>query len=93
MARKTKSTKTHVTKKPRLQPIRSFVNSRQTQTVFGLFLILFSFFLTIAFVSFFFYWKEDQSALHAFGNNSIHVQNHLGKIGAHLSHIFHSSLR
>ncbi|UAM98978.1 DNA translocase FtsK [Polaribacter litorisediminis] len=66
----------------------SFLKTRQAQTIFGFFLILFSLFLCIAFISFFFSWKEDQSGLHKLADKTIKSKNLLGKIGASLSHFF-----
>ncbi|WBX74793.1 DNA translocase FtsK [Tenacibaculum pacificus] len=54
----------------------------------GAFLVLFSIFLTVAFISFFFSWQEDQSALSQFSDKSIQTQNLLGKSGARLSNFF-----
>ena len=88
MARKTKTTKQKTEKKPRFQKAKAFLNNRQTHTVFGLFLIIFSIFLTIAFFSFFFSWQADQSTLTQFADKTIETQNLLGKIGAKLSHFF-----
>ena len=67
------------------QRIKSFINNRQAHIIFGLFLILFSIFLTIAFFSFFFSWQEDQSTLTQFTDKTITSSNLLGKIGAKLS--------
>jgi len=75
-------------KKPRFQSVKSFLNNRQTHTVFGLFLLLFSLFLAIAFLSFFFSWQEDQSILNQLTNRTVTSKNLLGKIGAKLSHFF-----
>ncbi|MDG2193974.1 MAG: DNA translocase FtsK 4TM domain-containing protein, partial [Polaribacter sp.] len=80
--------KTTTPKKPKFQSIKAFVNNRQTQTVFGVFLILFSLFLSIAFFSFFFSWQEDQSTLTQFADKTIISENLLGKVGAKLSHFF-----
>ena len=88
MAKKTKTTKSKAPKKPKFQNVKAFLNNRQTQTVFGLFLILFSLFLIIAFFSFFFSWQADQSTLNQFTDTSVKVENLLGKIGANLSHFF-----
>ncbi|WP_397446720.1 DNA translocase FtsK 4TM domain-containing protein [Polaribacter sp. R77954] len=68
--------------------IFSSFKSRQTQTIFGFFLILFSLFLCIAFISFFFSWQEDQSTLAYITDKSVKSKNLLGKIGANLSHFF-----
>ncbi|TYP96774.1 S-DNA-T family DNA segregation ATPase FtsK/SpoIIIE [Tenacibaculum adriaticum] len=88
MAKKT----TTKTKKPKkistFKQILDFFKNRQTQTVIGSFLVLFSFFLIIAFISFFFSWQEDQSSLSQFSDRAIQARNLLGKIGAKLSHFF-----
>ena len=65
-----------------------FFKNRQTQTILGSFLILFAFFLMVAFISFFFSWQEDQSTLTECGDRAISTKNLLGKIGAKLSHFF-----
>lgn len=84
MAKKTKaSTKK---KNTTLSAIRTFFNSRQTQTIIGVFFILFAIFLFIAFVSFFFTWQEDHSIISQFTDRNISSKNWLGKIGANLSH-------
>ncbi len=66
----------------------SFLKTRETQTVIGSFLILFSVFLCIAFISFFFNWQEDQSTLTEFANKAVTSKNLLGKLGAKISHFF-----
>tara|TARA_R110002073_G_scaffold8207_1_gene45589 strand:+ start:37643 stop:40069 length:2427 start_codon:yes stop_codon:yes gene_type:complete len=88
MAKKSKaSTKSKPkTKKP--NPVVTFFKSRQTQTVIGSFLILFSLFLLVAFISFFFSWQEDHSIVTQFSNKTIATENLLGKVGASLSHFF-----
>lgn len=84
MAKKTKaSTKK---KNTTFRAIRAFFNSRQTQTIIGVFFILFSIFLCIAFISFFFTWQEDHSIISQFSDRNISSKNWLGKIGATLSH-------
>ncbi len=88
MAKKTKTTKSKTPKKPRFQSVKAFLNNRQTHTVFGLFLMLFSLFLVIAFFSFFFSWQADQSTLTQFADKTIETKNLLGKVGAKLSHFF-----
>ena len=50
--------------------------------------MLFSLFLCIAFVSFFFNWQEDQSTIHQLSNRAVKSENLLGKIGANLGHFF-----
>lgn len=88
MAKKTKTTKSIAPRKPKFQSVKAFLNNRQTHTVFGLFLMLFSLFLVIAFFSFFFSWQADQSTLTQFADKTIETKNLLGKVGAKLSHFF-----
>ena len=86
MAKKKTSTKT--SKKPRFQKLKSFLGNRQTQTILGLFVMVFSIFLFFSFISYFFNWQQDQSQLSNFADKQITVKNLLGKIGATLSHFF-----
>ncbi|MFV0248508.1 MAG: DNA translocase FtsK 4TM domain-containing protein [Tenacibaculum sp.] len=67
--------------------LKAFANNRQNQTILGAFLILFSIFLTIAFTSFFYTWKQDQSTLKLFADKNIAVKNLLGKVGSYLSNM------
>jgi S-DNA-T family DNA segregation ATPase FtsK/SpoIIIE len=83
MAKKTKASKKN---KNGLRAISAFFKSRQTQTIVGVFFILFSIFLFVAFLSFFFSWQEDQSIISQFTDKNITSKNWLGKIGATLSH-------
>ncbi|CAM1349306.1 FtsK/SpoIIIE family DNA translocase [Tenacibaculum crassostreae] len=78
-----KQPKTSIFKK-----ISSFFSNKQNQTILGFFLLLFSVFLTVAFISFFFSWQEDHSTLSQFSNKTIPTKNLLGKIGAKLSDFF-----
>ena len=66
----------------------SYLKSRNIKTLFSIFLILFSVFLCIAFISFFFNWQEDQSTLNYLTDKTVKSKNLLGKIGAHLSNFF-----
>ena len=66
----------------------AFIKTRQAQTISGTFLILFSAFLCIAFISFFYSWQVDQSSLTKLTDRSVRSENLLGKIGANLSHFF-----
>ncbi len=86
MTRKSKKNKTTKSKKP--SAFKTFFNSRQTQSVIGSFLILFSIFLTVAFVSFFYTWQQDQSIIHQFADKTLLPENLLGKVGATLSYFF-----
>jgi len=74
--------------KPRFQKTKSFFGNRQTQTIIGLFIVLFSFFLLVSFISYLFNWQQDQSQLSNFTDKNITVKNLLGKIGASISHFF-----
>ncbi|WP_372793081.1 DNA translocase FtsK [Lutibacter sp.] len=87
MAKKTKTT-VKTEKKPRFQKTKSFFGSRQTQTILGLFVMLFSIFLIISFISYLFNWQDDQSQLSNFTDKNTTVKNLLGKMGASISHFF-----
>ncbi|MEQ8624028.1 MAG: DNA translocase FtsK [Vicingaceae bacterium] len=70
-----------------------FFKKEKTKQFIGLFFILFSAYLLIAFTSFLFTWKVDQSKVELpfgkyFLDAEIIVENWLGKIGASLSHLF-----
>jgi S-DNA-T family DNA segregation ATPase FtsK/SpoIIIE len=61
-------------------------NEKLTKTI-GLFLLVFSIFLLLAFSSFLFTWKIDQDIIDNHWNNpDIKVENWLGKLGAYISH-------
>lgn len=85
---KDKTTKPKTPKKPQFEGIKAFFKSRQTQTIFGLFVMLFSIFLFASFISYLFNWQEDQSQLDNFTDKTVNVKNLLGKLGATLSHFF-----
>ncbi len=73
----------------RISNLFAFVYDERFQKIFGLTLILFAVYLSIAFASFVFTWQNDYSAV--VGNlfsPEIKVENWLGKAGALLSHIF-----
>ncbi len=83
-----KPTVTKEIKKDNKPSFFSYLKTRQAQTILGFFLMLFAFFLCIAFISFFFNWQEDQSTLNHLADKSVKSSNLLGKIGANLSHFF-----
>jgi len=62
---------------------------KRVKLLFGLFLIGFALFLLLAFISFFFSWKTDQSFewSSAFSNSEIRVLNWSGKTGAYFSNL------
>jgi S-DNA-T family DNA segregation ATPase FtsK/SpoIIIE len=88
MAEKKQILKKAADSKEEKSTILSFLKSRQAQTILGFFLMLFSLFLCIAFISFFFSWQEDQSGLNQLADKTIKSKNLLGKIGASLGHFF-----
>ncbi len=85
MAKKKSTVKKKKEGSPILSKVKLFVTNRQNQTIFGAFLILFSFFLLVAFISFFYSWQEDQSILQQFGDKELPAKNLLGKVGASIS--------
>jgi S-DNA-T family DNA segregation ATPase FtsK/SpoIIIE len=89
MAKKKTNTKTSKTIPEKKANVFNFLKTRQSQTIIGTFLILFSLFLVIAFLSFFFNWQEDQSTLTKLSDKAVRSSNLLGKIGANLSHFFY----
>jgi S-DNA-T family DNA segregation ATPase FtsK/SpoIIIE len=72
----------------RLVSFRNFFYDERTHKIFGLFLIMFSVFLLIAFVSNLFTWKTDQAIAGAdsvwklLARTDVEVDNWLGKLGA-----------
>lgn len=62
--------------------------SSQQKLVFGSFLIILGLLLFIAFVSFFFTGRADQSTLSEFASRGVHSENWLNKTGAWLSDFF-----
>src|SRR6185436_8264119 len=74
--------------KARIHAFRNFLADERTHKISALVLILMSFFLVIAFTSDLFTWREDQavagatSAWDLLFNNSLQVENWLGKLGA-----------
>jgi S-DNA-T family DNA segregation ATPase FtsK/SpoIIIE len=88
MAKRKPSTKTTTDTSERKPSIFAFLKTKQAQTIFGIFLMLFALFLSIAFISFFFNWQEDQSTLDQLTNRAVKSKNLLGKIGANLSQFF-----
>ncbi|NBC83158.1 MAG: DNA translocase FtsK [Bacteroidetes bacterium] len=78
-------------KKKRKNPIVSFIDflrDERTQFVTGLVLLVFAIIVTIAFVSYFFTWKTDQSFewQKVLSSSDIAVDNFSGKFGAYVSY-------
>ncbi|WP_366183019.1 DNA translocase FtsK [Flavobacterium ovatum] len=65
--------------------IKPWKITRQHKIVLGCLLVLFSIALLVAFISFYVYGQEDQSAVNELTNRSETVQNWLGKFGAYLA--------
>lgn len=74
--------------KGRLHSFRNFLADERTHKIFGMSLLLISFFMLIAFASNLFTWKEDQaiagvdSVWSLLTRSDIQVENWLGKLGA-----------
>jgi len=69
------------------------INAKSIRTVFGVGLILFSLFLCVAYVSYFFTWQVDQDSIlssnffdYIFNSNIPAPKNWLGKLGAWMAH-------
>jgi len=71
---------------------RDFFTDRRTHKVFGLFLVLVSGYLLVAFVSYLFTWRADQDLTNrswsALLGREVEAENWLGKLGALVSHQF-----
>ncbi len=75
------------------------VDKAKWRNVFGVFLILFSFYCFLACVSYVFTWQEDQNQVinrnffaYIFGQDNAPVANWLGKFGAWMSHLLYYRL-
>ena len=73
--------------------VQEVIKDERTAKITGAVSLLFAAFLFIAFVSYFFTWREDQdevlgSGIKIFFNSSVHVENLLGVLGAYFSYIF-----
>ncbi len=78
---------------PQESTLMATLKDERTHKIFGLFLILMSVFLLIAFCSFFFTWKHDQDLVRGswfdlFRFSDYKVDNWLGKMGAIVSYQF-----
>ena len=82
-----KKTNTKKSPKKRLKA-PSFKLSNQQKLVLGSFLVIIGIVLCIAFISFFFTGKIDQSTLTDFSSRNAKAENWLSKSGAWLSHFF-----
>ena len=77
--------------KARIHALRNFLADERTHKISALLLVLASFFMVVSFVSDLFTWKDDQAVAGATSvwdllfNNSLRVENWLGKLGAVVS--------
>lgn len=87
-----KKTKQKISLGKRFEQFLVFYRDERTQKIFGLLLILFSAYLTIAFVSYFTSWDVDQDKVLGSREDlflpETKVKNWLGKFGALISHFF-----
>ncbi|MCC7400767.1 MAG: DNA translocase FtsK [Chitinophagaceae bacterium] len=72
---------------------KQIIRDERTWKIIGSFSIVAALFLLIAFISYFFTWKEDQNEVFHAGfsilfDNSVQVHNLLGRLGALSSHFF-----
>ena len=72
--------------------LETIVRDDRFRKISGVFLILFAFFLFVAFASYIFTWKEDQDKVAATGwsillPNELEISNLLGSFGAFVSHV------
>jgi len=76
----------------RLAKFRAFLADERMHKVVGLFLVLFSAYLLVAFTSYLFTWRIDQDLMsRPWGEifqQDVHAENWLGKLGALISHQF-----
>ena len=88
MAKKKTSNKT--TKKKSTTKIKkpNFTLSNQQKLVFGSLLLILGILLFIAFLSFFFTGKADQSIISEFSSRNVQAENWLNKVGAWVSDLF-----
>ncbi len=81
-------------KKNRFVKITEFIEDERFQKTSGLLLVLFSLYLFLAFISYLFTWKFDQSVIdgvsfgYIFNGDSVEIKNWLGKFGAYTAHRF-----
>ena len=78
-----------------LQKVEVFLKDGRTHKVFGSILLLLSAYLFLAFTSYLFTWKTDQSIVDGHSiwelvtsGNNVQVENWLGKFGAGIAHLF-----
>lgn len=85
MAKTTKKETLDSKDKSKTKVFKSWEISKQHKTILGCLLVLFSIALLVAFVSFYIYGQQDQSAVSELTNRTETVKNWLGKFGAYLA--------
>ena len=77
-------------KKIKSKTKKKIVSDERIKIIIGVFTIFLAAFLTIAFISYFFTWKEDQSFQYSkvISGTEINVENWTGKAGAHFANLF-----
>ena len=93
MAKKNERSKEATNKSSNNRIIKLFQDER-LRLVFSISLIIFSFFLLLAFVSYIFTWKADQSFewKEVFSSANVRVENRGGKTGAEIANLFINKL-
>ena len=87
MAKTTKKETLDANNNSKTKVFKSWEMSKQHKTILGCLLVLFSIALLVAFVSFYIYGQEDQSAVLELTNRTETVKNWLGKFGAYLANL------
>lgn len=87
MAKTTKKETLDANNNSKTKVFKSWEMSKQHKTILGCLLVLFSIALLVAFVSFYIYGQEDQSAVLEVTNRTETVKNWLGKFGAYLANL------
>lgn len=72
--------------------IKNFFNDDRFKVSFGLFLLALAMYIALSLISYLFTWKSDQSILtmssiELFSNNTMQVENWMGKLGAIISNL------
>jgi len=70
-----------------LKKIVAFMRDDRFRFILGIFVLFFAMLVTLAFISYLFTWKADQSELNK-AITDIHVENWVGKFGARISNLF-----
>lgn len=87
MAKTVKSATQEKRNNPKTETKKPWKISKQYKIVYGFVLVLFSIALLLAFISFYIYGQEDQSAVNQLTDRTETVQNWLGKFGAFLANL------